>query len=188
MINDNYNNYSESSSIILSAGRLTYQKGFDILVEVAKKVFQKHNNYKWYILGKGEDRDLLERKIIEYNLTDKLILTGNVRNIDDYYKQTEIFVLTSRFEGLGMVVLEALNYNVPVVSFKCRVGPSEIIDNNVNGYLVNVGEINIMADKICYLIENHVIRKRFSQNAKKDLYRFDINMISGQWDELLSSL
>lgn len=180
--------YNTQSKIIISAGRLTYQKGFDRLVDVASEVFRENDDWTWIVLGEGEDRYLIEDKIKKYNLQEKIVLKGNVSNIEDYYKESAIFVLTSRFEGLGMVILEALNNDIPVISFDCPVGPKEIIKDGENGYLIPQNNINEMANKINLLIQDDQRRISFSKCARKGLEKFDVNTIIKEWDSLLSSL
>lgn len=180
--------YNIDSKTIISAGRLTNQKGFDILIDVAKKVFEKHNDWKWIIAGEGEDRPKLEEKIKEYGLEEQLILLGNVNNIEDYYKQSSIYVLTSRFEGFGLVLTEAKSYKLPCVSFRCPAGPVEIIADNENGYLINCFNIEEMTDKICKLIEDKQLRLNFSNKALEDTKKFAVDIVAKQWEELFEEL
>lgn len=184
---ENNNQYDINSKTIISAGRLTEQKGFDMLIDVAEKVFKKHIDWKWIICGEGENREGLEEKIKVKKLTEKVILKGNVENIDDYYKESAMFVLTSRYEGFGLVLTEAKNMGLPCVSFKCPAGPSEIVKNNVNGYLIDCFDIGKMAEKINYLIENDNIRQEFSDKALEGTEKFELEMIAEQWKELLLS-
>ncbi|MFR2767087.1 MAG: glycosyltransferase [Thomasclavelia sp.] len=112
--------------MLLSVGRLTSQKGFDLLLEVAKIIFNNETDWKWLIVGEGEERENLEKKIKQYNLEKKVMLVGNKTNIDDFYNKSSIFVLTSRFEGFGLVITEAKAHHLPCVSFRnVRRGPSE---------------------------------------------------------------
>lgn len=97
--------------ILLSVGRLTYQKGFDYLIEVAKILNENKVVFKWFILGEGEDRKKLEGKIKNYDLEDKVVLLGKVKDVDKFYRISDLFVMTSRFEGLGLVLLEAKAYH-----------------------------------------------------------------------------
>lgn len=182
------NVYDLNSKIILSAGRLTYQKGFDMLVEVAKKVLIHNNEWKWIILGEGEDRKKLDAQIHKYGLDRKVILKGNVEDIDSFYDKASIFVLTSRFEGFGLVLTEAKTFKLPCISFKCKAGPSEIILNDVNGYLIECFDLNEMAEKIKYLINSELKRKQFSDNALNDTEKFKLDFIKKQWIDLLNNL
>ncbi|WP_279006800.1 glycosyltransferase family 4 protein [Thomasclavelia cocleata] len=182
------NDYDLNSKIILSAGRLTYQKGFDMLVEVAKEVLMHNDEWKWIILGEGEDRKKLETQIHKYGLDGKVILKGNVEDIDSFYDKASIFVLTSRFEGFGLVLTEAKTFKLPCISFKCKAGPNEIILNDVNGYLIESFDLNEMAEKIRYLINSELKRKQFSDNALNDTEKFQLDFIKKQWIDLLNNL
>lgn len=181
-------NYRTESKIIISAGRLTYQKGFDMLLDIARKVFQKYSDWKWIICGDGEDRKVLEDKITEYHLENYVILKGNVENIDEYYKQSAMFVLTSRFEGFGLVLTEAKRIGLPCISFRCPAGPAEIIVDGINGYLVDCFDIETMAERISELIEDNEKRISFSNNALIETDKFDIISVAKQWEKLIGEL
>lgn len=180
--------YDTESKMIISAGRMTYQKGFDILIDVARRVFAKHPDWKWTICGDGEDREQLVNKVNKYNLQEKIILAGNVSNIDDYYKRAAMYVLTSRFEGFGLVLTEAKKVGLPCVSFRCPAGPSEIIEDSINGYLIDCFDDKTMADKINYLIDNKEIRKEFSDKSLIGTEKFNIENIVKQWVNLLEAI
>ena len=173
---------------ILSVGRLTYQKGFDMLCEVANKVLNDNPDWKWVILGEGEDRALIESKIKEYKLEGRFILEGNVSNVDDYYKSSSLFVMTSRFEGLPMTLLEAKSYGLPIVSFDCLTGPSDIVTDDKNGYLVELGDINKMYKQINGLINNEKLLNTFKDNSKIDIGKFELKSVLYKWIELLKEV
>ena len=180
--------YNMKSKIIISAGTLNYNKGFDMLIDVAKIVLKKHNDWRWVVCGEGEERKRLEEKIEKNNLTENLILKGNVSNIEEYYRKSAIFVLTSRTEGFGLVLTEAKKEGLPCVSFRCPAGPSEIILDDINGYLLDCFDIEQMAEKINQLIENQDIRKKFSDNSMVGTEKFNIDKISEQWMELIEQI
>lgn len=176
------------SKQIVSVGRLTYQKGFDMLIDVAKDVLEKNKEYKWLILGDGEDKDRLQEKINKYNLQDRLILKGKVSNVEDYYKNSSLYVMTSRFEGLPMTLLEAKSYKMPIVSFDCPTGPSEIIRNNINGYLVKANDIKEMSNKVNSVLLDDKKLKKFSDKAELDIDKFNINSIINKWTNILCTI
>ena len=180
--------YNMKSKIIISAGTLNYNKGFDMLIDVAKIVLKKHNDWRWVVCGEGEERKRLEEKIEKNNLTENLILKGNVSNIEEYYRKSAIFVLTSRTEGFGLVLTEAKKEGLPCVSFRCPAGPSEIILDGINGYLLDCFDIEQMAEKINQLIVNQDIRKKFSDNSMVGTEKFNIDKISEQWMELIEQI
>lgn len=180
--------YDDGSKIIISAGRLSKDKGFDILIDVAKDVLEKKPDWKWLIAGEGEERELIEKKIKEYKLENKVILCGNVSNINDYYKKSALYVLTSRYEGFGLVLIEAKAYGLPCVSFDCPVGPAEIIKDEVNGYLIKCFDVEEMAKKICILIDNPKKRLEFSRHALDDTEKYSLDKVIKEWKELFGEL
>ena len=180
--------YNIDSKQIISVGRLTYQKGFDLLCEVANNVLKENKQWKWIILGDGEDKEKLQAKIKEYGLENRLILKGNVSNVEDYYKNSSLYVMTSRFEGLPMTLLEAKTYKLPIVSFNCLTGPSEIVKNNVNGLLINPENVEAMSNKINILLKDEKKLKEFSNNAQIDIEKFELKPIIEKWDNILLNL
>ena len=176
------------SKQIISVGRLTYQKGFDMLCDVAKVVLKDNKGWKWLILGDGEDKDKLRSKIKEYGLENKLILKGNVSNVEEYYKNSSLYVMTSRFEGLPMTLLEAKTYKLPIVSFSCLTGPSEIVKNNVNGYLINPENVEAMSNKLNILMNDENKLKEFSSNAQIDIEKFELKPIIEKWTNVLENV
>lgn len=191
-----YNPVKEVSNIscnvkakqLISVGRLTYQKGFDMLCEVAKDVLNDNPEWKWIILGDGEDKDNLQDKIKEYGLEDKLVLKGNVSNVEDYYKNSSLYVMTSRFEGLPMTLLEAKTYKLPIVSFNCLTGPSEIVRNNVNGFLIEPGNVAAMVNKIEILLSDMNKIEEFSNKSNLDIDKFKLKPIVDKWTNVLESI
>ncbi len=185
---ENVKPYEVNSKIILSAGRLTYQKGFDILIDVAKEFLNNYPNWKWIVLGEGEDRPMLEEKTKAYGLEKQLLFPGNVDNIDDYYSKASMYVMTSRFEGLPMTLLETKPYNLPIVSFDCKTGPRELIKEDVNGYLVEENNTKKLANKITFLIENQTKRIEMSKNTRLDMDKFNLQPIIDNWVNLIDKI
>lgn len=185
---ENTGSYDSNSKIILSAGRLTYQKGFDILIDVASLFLKDYPDWKWIVLGEGEEREMLEKKTKEKGLGKQLLFQGNVDNIDEYYAKAAMFVMTSRFEGLPMTLLETKPYKLPIVSFDCKTGPKELVQDGVNGYLIPEGKNERMANTIRKLMENQNVRKIFSENAIIDMERFDLEIIIEKWRHLLTKI
>lgn len=181
-------NYNCNSNIIMSSGRLTYQKGFDILIDVANELKNKTTNFKWLILGDGEDRKMLEEKIEQYKLQDNVELVGRVKNVDEYYNQSRMFVLTSRFEGLVLVALEAKSHSLPIVSFDFDCGPSETIKNDVNGFVIGCFDIKQMAEKVYELLSDKEKCVEFSNRANLDMEKFEPDFIAGEWNNLIKGL
>ncbi len=179
--------YDISSKTIISVGRLSRQKGFDYLVDIARLIQEKHPDWQWLILGEGEERPLLEAKIAELGVSI-VRLVGKVDNVADYLGEAAIFVLTSRYEGFPLVLIEAKANRLPIVSFKCKTGPAELVQDGINGYLVDCFDIQEMADSIIQLIENDEIRYSFSNKAELDTEKMNYKGIMEQWRQLLNEL
>lgn len=172
---------------VIAVGRLNQQKGFDLLIKAWKIV--ESNNKEWWldIFGEGELREELQTQINEYGLQN-ISLRGFAKNIENEYLNSSIFVLASRYEGFVLVLLEAQAKGLPCISFNCKEGPSEIIDDGTNGYLVEEGNVGALAESLLKLIENNELREKFGNMAQKDLHRFDIENVMPKWEELLNSL
>lgn len=177
--------YNINSKTIMTAGNFFPVKGFDLAVEVAKKVISKYPEWKWEFYGDGEEYQSIKKMIINYKLTNNVFLCGRKQSLSAQYKKSSIYVMTSRMEGFGLTLLEAKSNNLPVVAFDVPFGPKEIIDDNVDGFLVNAFDIEQMADRINKLIENKNLRYKFSNNAKNNMDKFNIDNIIGKWCKIL---
>lgn len=177
--------YEAESKKIVSSGRLCSQKGFDILVDVASKVFDKHPDWEWHIYGDGPDKEILEKMIVEKKLKKNVKLMGRTNKMNEKYKEYAMFVMTSRYEGFAMVNIEAHYAKLPIVSFNCNCGPDEIIQDGVNGYLVNCFDIDKLAEKINYLIENPNVRIEMSKNTILDKEKLEMRNIIKEWEKIL---
>ncbi len=158
---------NEKEDVISNVGRLHYQKGQDTLIKAFALVHKKYPNVKLKIYGEGQKRKELEQLINELHLNESVILEGNVKNVPTEITKSKIFVFTSRYEGMPNALLEAMACGLPCISTDCDAGPSEIIKNGVNGYLVNVDDINQIAQKIELLLKDESIRNKFSKEAIK---------------------
>lgn len=173
---------------IITAGRLTWVKGIDLLEKLIPMILKKYPDWKWYVLGEGEERPRLEAVQKKYQLENQLILTGNVSNVSAYMQKSSIYVMTSRSEGLPMVLLEAAQNGLPMVSFDIQTGPSEIIEDGKNGFLIPPFSIDHMREKVEYLITHEDVRAMFSKNTSSIQKRFDADSITAQWERLLDRL
>ena len=177
--------YRENSNKILSVGRISSEKGFDMLVEVARNVLNKHSDWEWHIYGTGELYSEIEEKIALYGLTGKLILQGNVPEVYKKFKEYSMLVLTSYREGLPLVLLEANATGLPMISFDVFTGPNEVIEDGENGFLIKPYDCKAMEDKINYLIENKEVRIRQSENTYKYINKFSYVKIIDDWRKVL---
>ena len=171
----------------IAVGRYTYQKGFDLLLLAWRIVFEKHPDWRLDIYGSGE-REKYERLGKELGISEVVTCNPAVSDIYERYRESSIFAFSSRYEGFGLVLAEAMSTGVPAVSFACPCGPSDIIHDGIDGFLVENGNIQAMADDICLLIENETLRKRLGKLATKSILRFSQNLIMSQWESLFNSM
>lgn len=173
--------YNVESKKIISVGRLSYQKNFQLLINLANIILPKHVDWTWDIYGEGDDRKILEHLIEKNNLVGRVNLKGQVDNLYSVYNQYAFQVMTSRYEGFPMSLLEGAANNLPLVSFDIPTGPSEIIVDGKNGFLVKNGENNTMCMRIEQLIKDSDLRCSMSQEAGKLVHQFKLEYIIQQW-------
>ena len=173
---------------VISVGRLTHQKGFDNLINVWKIVSQKHPDWILDIYGDGELWEQLNEQITNATLNNTIVIHPSTHDIFEKMKESSIKVLTSRYEGFGLVLIESMINGVPCISFDCPYGPSDIIQDGENGYLVENGNIQELADRICYLIENEEVRKTMGQKARLSAMRYAPENIMPVWIKLFNDI
>lgn len=179
--------YDLESKTIMSVGVVRNIKNFKIIPEIAKDIFQEYPDWVWKIYGvcKGKYAAEVENMILKYNLSDKVFLCGQCQQMDIEYKKASIYVLTSKMEGLPMVLLEARTHGLPMVSFDIETGPDEIIEDGVNGFLVPYEDKRMMTEKIKELIKCQDLRKKMSDMSRKDMEVFSKESISNRWSKIL---
>ena len=183
--NPDYTDYDLNSKTIVTAGHFFYTKGYDLAVEVAKFVFERHPDWRWDFYGDGVEMERIREKIKEYNLENNVILCGRTRDITSVYKRASMYVMTSRTEGFGLVLTEAKACNLPTLAFDIDFGPREIIEDGVSGYLVKDFNVKEMADSICNLIENKEKRFAFAQKAQANLEKFSLQQFIEAWKKVI---
>ena len=175
------------TKMIFAAGRLTKAKGFDYLLQSWKLLEKDFPDWKLVIAGEGEEKETLLRSKRNEGL-QSVDFIGNVTDIESYYEKAAFFVLPSRNEGFGMVLIEAMAYGKPVVSFSCKAGPRDIVTDGVDGFLVPTGNYRVFASKMRLLMESDELRQRMGEKAKISTGRFDIEKILDQWENLLKMM
>lgn len=181
---------SMSSKRIINVGRLTSDKQQLMLLRIWKKVNEDLPNNEWrlQIIGSGEEKQHLEEYVRENKLKN-VELIPHTKNIKEYYRNAELFVFTSKMEGFGMVLLEAMSFGVPCISFDCPSGPRDIIHDNQNGYLVPCYDENAFVKKILYYINLPTEQKRvLSKGALDTIKNWNNEKIIDQWRNLFDKL
>ncbi|PQJ41022.1 hypothetical protein BTN98_05055 [Photobacterium aquimaris] len=181
---------SVNSKIAISAGRLTYQKGFDFLLDAWALVIKQRQDWKLRIVGSGEDEAALKAQAEKLGLTNHIEWISHVSDMKEQYQLADLYVMSSRFEGLPMVLLEAISSGLPLVSFDCKTGPKEIIDSTC-GWLAKDGDISSLAEKILTaftVFDNDEEYAKYSQAAiNKCRSEFAIEPIINLWMKLLNN-
>lgn len=161
---------------VIAVGRLTWEKGFERLIEAWSIVSSKHTDWHLDIFGQGSMHNILIALAKTYNAIN-LTIHNPTSNISQEYANSSICAVTSHFEGFSLVILEAMRHGVPCVAFDCPFGPISIINDASCGFLVENNDINLFAEKLCCLIENEDLRKKFSKASIEKAKTFDIDTI-----------
>lgn len=176
--------YNSSSKKIISVGRLSYPKNFSLLLDIASNLLTRYPDWSWDIYGAGEEFNSLSKKISELSLEGRVRLMGQVDNIYERYRDYSMQVMTSRYEGFPMSLIEGAVNRLPLISFDIKTGPDEIIANGENGFLIPADDARKMEEKIEYLITYPEERKKMSENAFASVEKFRMSGILAQWSSL----
>ncbi|REC95751.1 glycosyltransferase family 4 protein [Kushneria indalinina] len=179
-------NYNPDARVVLAIGRFSYQKGFDSLLSAWAQVVRDTQGWELRIVGNGEDGAALQTQVQELGIEDSVTFCPPTKDIENHYREAGIYCMSSRFEGLPMVLIEANAYGLPIVSFNCLTGPSEVVEDKVSGLLAAPEDIDELAEKLKYLIEHRNERIKFSRAAYSSSPKFRLENIIKQWEELVS--
>jgi glycosyltransferase involved in cell wall biosynthesis len=180
---------SSGAPVVVAAGRLTRQKGFDLLVAAFARVHRKHPDWQLHIFGKGADREVIEAAIRDRGLADVVVLRGfSATLLEDMAATGSIFALSSRYEGYPIVLIEAMSLGLPPVAFDCPTGPADIIEDGTSGLLVRPRNVAAMARAINGLIEDPARRTRMAAAAREQAQQFSASVVGPRWTSLLDEL
>jgi glycosyltransferase involved in cell wall biosynthesis len=174
--------------LLLAAGRLATEKGYDGLIQVFSKLVVNHAEWDLVIVGEGQLRVALEQQIERLGLQNRVFLPGRAGNIGDWYERADLFVLSSHFEGFPLSLLEAMAYGLPVVSFDCDTGPRDIIRDQTDGILVRPGDLDDLAVGLNRLMSDDSLRKKYAERAIEVREKFSISEVTGKWEKLFLGL
>jgi glycosyltransferase involved in cell wall biosynthesis len=169
-------------------GRMEKQKGIDYLLKIIKRYYEISDSpWKCRIIGDGSYRNWL-MSFIQHNNINHIEILPNTFDIEQEYRNASCLLLTSRFEGFPMVLLEASSFGLPIISFDCQTGPSEIIQDGFNGFLVPLYNINIFVERMIKLQNDYEIFEQFSKNIYETSEKYMLNNIVPKWIDVFESM
>lgn len=186
-----YDKFSDlTSKRVIAVGRLDYQKGFDRLVKAWDLISKtgRFSDWRLDIFGQGEWHDMLQSMIEERGLESSLKLNKPTNDIGKEYSESSLIVMTSNYEGFGMVLVEAMSCGVPAVAFDCQCGPRDIVCHGERGLVVKNGDIEGLAEAMMTLMEDEELRKRMGENAKKVVETYSEERVMRMWEDLYEEI
>lgn len=175
---------------VISVGRLETEKCFEDLIDLFKNIVEWNKDVKLRIAGKGSRKTFLEEKIKEASLEDNVILTGNKnkKELEELYLDSSLFVMTSRTESFGQVLVEAGSYGIPVLAYDTAQGAKEIIENDKNGFLISNRNKEEMVEKIKEILSNKELAKRLGNSGRDKASRYTKENIATEWKKFLEDI
>jgi glycosyltransferase involved in cell wall biosynthesis len=179
--------YDLLSKKLCFVGRLSSEKGVDLLIEAFSMAIESEEYKDWEldIYGAGPELEKIKSLISQKNIDKNVILKGYSKDMHNRYNKYAFLVVPSRFESFGLVILEAMKTGLPVVSFDCNYGPRSLISHEVNGLLVQNGNVNELSNAIKKMISNNEFRNELSKNTDKDLWLYENGNILKEWEKVL---
>lgn len=174
-----------SKKRILSIGRVEKQKGFDQIIEIGKQIAKYCDGWEWHVYGDGCELESLSYRVVQEGLEDFIKFKGKFNQIEEVYPYYSIYAMTSRYEGMPLVLLEAYAHHIPMISFDCDCGPSEIIQDGKNGFLTPCFDNNLYSEKLLLLVEDDELRMQFSEHCCLHMEEFDLKFVLEQWKVLI---
>ncbi|WP_269235151.1 glycosyltransferase family 4 protein [Flavobacterium flavigenum] len=180
---------SLTSKVAIAIGRHSYEKGLDRLLPIWKEVSKQNPDWKLKIYGDfTEDTTFLKNEIDKLQLQDIVDLLLPVKDIEKVYEEASVFLMTSRFEGFGLALLEAMSFGLAVISFDCPIGPGNLIENNVDGILIPDNDSELYIKRLDFLIKNKELQNQLAKNAVKKASAFSKIEIMDLWEELFKEV
>jgi len=179
---------AEREQLIIAVGRLTHQKGFDLLLRAFAGIAPAFNGWRLVIIGEGDERVNLLQLRSELILTDRVEFLGQISDVAIWMARAALVVQPSRFEGFPNVVLEGMGMGAAVISADCPSGPANLIQDGVNGRLVPVDNVAALTRVMAELMSHRDVRERLGREALKVRQRFRQDLIMAQWEKCLLPL
>lgn len=173
---------------VIAVGRLDAQKGFDKLIDIWTDVIKLSKGWKLSIYGDGIDRDYLETLIVENRMEEYIKIYPSTQTIFEKYIESSIFVMTSRYEGMPMTMLEAMSVGLPCISYTFKCGPKDIIKDCIDGILITEDDKNKFVSALVELMNNDSIRIEMGNHAYSNIRRYSVDIVMKKWIDLFKGL
>lgn len=180
-------NSRRQDNTLTAVGRLTHQKGFDLLLEAFAKIAPDLPEWHLRIWGEGEERANLEAQRNRLGLADRVSMPGVTKRPGEWVETADVFVLSSRYEGWGIVLLEAMAAGIPTVSFRCQWGPEEMISDGEDGILVEREDIDALATALGRILRDPLLRYHLGRDAEQSARRFTQERVLAEWDAVAAA-
>lgn len=183
-------NYSAqyAKKTVVAIGRLTPQKGFDMLIRAFAQFVHKHTAWQLRIVGTGEEEHYLAQLCEELSVTHCVLFPGSVTDIEEVFSESSLFVLSSRFEGFPNTLCEAMAVGLPVIATRCEFGPEEIVRHEENGLLVPAEDVGALTEALDKLVSNPQLGEQLGANARTITHTLSVDKIMQQWETLICAL
>lgn len=177
-----------TTKVVIAAGRLTHQKGFERLVEAWTPLAASHPDWQLKIYGDGQRWDDLNAQVAAAGVGDRILMGGVTDELESELADSAVYAMSSRYEGLPMVLLEALSKGVPPVSFDCPEGPRQLIDDGVNGLLVPEGDVPALTEGLRRLMDDEDLRRRLGAAALETARDYEADAVTDRWIALAEEI
>ncbi|WP_343530398.1 glycosyltransferase [Pedobacter sp.] len=183
-----YSKSLQDKKIAITIGRMTEAKRQWILIDLWNKIVHTHKILDWqlHIVGDGNLKEEYVKKIEKFQLKEYVTILPPIKDVENYYKEASFFLLTSQSEGFGMVILEAMSFGLPCVSYDCPAGPRDMITNNADGFLVEMDNFEALEKSTLEMITNREKMLEFGEQAYLVSKKWDDNSILNEWKKLLN--
>ncbi len=174
--------------IVVAVGRQSYEKRYDKLIDIWKKVIDKNPNWLLRIYGEKNNQLPLDKLVLEKNLENNIQIYSPINDVEKIYSEASMLLSTSESEAFGLVLIEAMAFGRPVIAFEETSGSKTIIKNGENGFLIKSNDLKTYVQKINLLIKDKDLRFKMGENAKKSVRKYNLINIMKQWQDLFNSI
>lgn len=177
---------SKREKVVLAVGKQSYQKGYDLLLQAWAQIASRFPDWRLEVYGKLDPSQELEALAHELQVASSVFFYPPQKDIAAQYQKASVYVMSSRYEGFGMVLIEAMAHGLPCVTFDCPFGPADIVKNEQTGFVVPNGKIDALAAQVALLMELDLLRQNMGAQARKEVLRYQIEDIGQEWLNLFN--